>query len=334
MPYKSTPSSPHGFFVVDLSNRVDELLTAGSFISGQQIAKDFGVSRTAVFKRIQQLRKLGYCIEGVQKKGYRLVPRFDGLLPLEIKTRLKTKIFGKEIITLDSVDSTQAYLNKLAEKGSPEGTLVLALEQTHGRGRMSRSWSSPRGGLWFSLLLRPSMPPKELHKLTLLFGVAIVASLKPFGIDAALKWPNDVLVGRRKLCGILLEASTEADRVGHVIAGIGINANNSFADLPSEIRNSAVSIRDLLGTKIDRAELLCGILKNSEDLYLEASYSGFSKILSLWRMSSCTLGQKVEVSSPDGILSGLAVDIDEDGYLLVRCHDGLKKIYSGDVTLL
>ncbi|MCX8182458.1 MAG: biotin--[acetyl-CoA-carboxylase] ligase [Candidatus Methanomethyliaceae archaeon] len=320
--------------MVGLSSKIDDLLIKGSFVSGQGAASAFGVSRTAVFKRIQQLRKLGYDIEAVRKKGYRLVPRFDGLLPLEIKSRLKTRIFGKEIITLDSVDSTQTYMGKLAEKGAPEGTVVLALEQTRGKGRMNRVWSSPRGGLWFSLLLRPSIPPKELHKLTLLFGVAIVTALQPLGINASLKWPNDVLIDRRKVCGILLEASTEIDRVDYVIAGIGINVNTSLTDLPSEICDSAVSLCDIIGTKIDRAELLCGILKNSEDLYLEASENGFSRVISLWRSNSCTIGQRVEVRMPDGALRGLAVDIDEDGSLLVKYDNGFKKIYSGDIILL
>ncbi|MEM3366130.1 MAG: biotin--[acetyl-CoA-carboxylase] ligase, partial [Candidatus Methanomethyliaceae archaeon] len=211
-----------------MSKRIDDLLITGFFVSGQRIANELGVSRTAVFKRIQQLRKLGYNIEAIRRKGYRLVPRFDGLLPLEIKVRLKTRLFGKEIITLDSIESTQIYMGKLAEKGAPEGTVVIALEQTRGKGRMNRVWSSPRGGLWFSLLLRPSMPPKELHKLTLLFGVAIVTALKTFGIKASLKWPNDVLIDQRKVCGILLEASTETDRVDYIIAGIGINVNTSL----------------------------------------------------------------------------------------------------------
>lgn len=332
MPYKSTPNFP--IFVVLLSKRIDDLLITGFFVSGQRIANELGVSRTAVFKRIQQLRKLGYNIEAIRRKGYRLVPRFDGLLPLEIKVRLKTRLFGKEIITLDSIESTQIYMGKLAEKGAPEGTVVIALEQTRGKGRMNRVWSSPRGGLWFSLLLRPSMPPKELHKLTLLFGVAIVTALKTFGIKASLKWPNDVLIDQRKVCGILLEASTETDRVDYIIAGIGINVNTSLTDLPSEIRNSAISLRDVLGTKVDRAELLSVILKNSEDLYLEVLERGFSRVLSLWRSNSCTIGRMVEVCMPDGILRGLAVDIDEDGSLLVNCKGIIKKVYSGDVTLL
>lgn len=317
-----------------MSERIDDLLITGSFVSGQWAASKFGISRTAVFKRIQQLRKLGYNIEATRKKGYRLVPRFDGLLPLEIKARLNTKIFGREIITLDSVDSTQAYMEELAEKGAPEGTVVLALEQTSGKGRMNRPWSSPRGGLWFSLLLRPSMPPKELNKLTLLFGVAIVTALKLFGIVSSLKWPNDVLIGRKKLCGILLEATTDTDRVEYVIAGIGLNANTSLIDFPREIRESVVSLRDVLGTKIDRAELLCQILKNSEELYIEASEKGFSRILSLWRLHSCTLGRNVEIRLLDTRLTGLALDIDADGSLILKCDDGLKRIYSGEVILL
>lgn len=317
-----------------MSGRIDELLAKGSFISGQRAAEILGVSRTAVFKRVQQLKKLGYQIESVRGRGYRLVPKFDGLLPLEIKTKLNTRIFGKEIITLESIDSTQSYMRKLAGEGAPEGTVVIALEQKLGRGRMNRTWFSPKGGLWFSLLLRPSIPPKDLHKLTLLLGVAVATTLVSFGVKASLKWPNDVLIDHKKVCGILLEASTDTDRVEYVIAGVGMNANNSLAEFPEEIRNSAISLKEVMGTKIDRAELLSRILKNTEDLYLEASERGFSRVISIWRSLSCTLGQMVEVHLLTGTLTGLALDIDEDGSLILKCEDGVRKVYSGDVVFL
>ncbi len=320
--------------MVTLSQKIDELLITGSFVSGQKVAKDAGITRASVFKRVRQLKKLGYNIEAVRGKGYRLIPRFDGLLPLEVKTRLKTRIFGRAPITLDRVDSTQAFMRKLAEKGAPEGTVVVALEQSSGKGRMNRSWFSPKGGLWFSILLRPSIPPKDLHRLTLLIGVAVVLAMKSYGIRPSLKWPNDILIDHKKVCGILLESSTDTDRVEYVIAGIGLNANIPLMEFPEEIRNSATSLSDVLGKKIDRAELLCNILKNSEDLYLSASEEGFSRIISLWRSLSCTLGQRVEARLHTGRFTGLARDIDEDGSLILECEGGLRKIYSGDVIFL
>ncbi|MGQ9759995.1 MAG: biotin--[acetyl-CoA-carboxylase] ligase [Candidatus Methanomethylicaceae archaeon] len=317
-----------------MSQSIDELLITSSFISGQKFAKSAGITRTAIFKRIQQLKRQGYNIESVRGKGYRLIPRFDGLLPLEVKAKLKTRVFGRTLITLDSVDSTQVFMRRLAEKGAPEGTVVVALEQRSGRGRMNRAWSSPKGGLWFSLLLRPSIPPIDLHKLTLLIGVAVAKSLEQYGIKASLKWPNDVLIDQRKVCGILLESSTETDRVEYVIAGIGLNANITLRDLPDAIRCSAISLYDILGTKVDRAELLSKILKNSEDLYISASEKGFSEIISLWRSLSSTIGRKVQVDLLDKTLTGYAVDIDEGGSLILETSDGLRKIYSGDVIFL
>lgn len=321
--------------MVTLSKSIDEALITGTYISGQKFAIGAGISRTAVFKRIQQLKAQGYNIEAVRGRGYRLIPRFDGLLPLEVKAKLNTRLFGRELVTLDSVDSTQAYMRKLAEKGAPEGTVVIALEQSSGRGRMNRPWFSPKGGLWFSLLLRPSIPPKDLHKLTLLLGVAVAKSLELYSIKASLKWPNDVLIDQRKVCGILLESSTETDQVKYVIAGVGVNANISLQDLPEGIKSSAISICDVLGKKIDRAELLSRILKNCEDLYISASEDGFSTIISLWRSLSSTIGHKVQVHLLDQTLIGRAMNIDEDGSLLLEMDGGgLRKIYSGDVTIL
>jgi BirA family biotin operon repressor/biotin-[acetyl-CoA-carboxylase] ligase len=225
-------------------------------------------------------------------------------------------------------------MRKLAGEGAPEGTVVIALEQRLGRGRMNRTWFSPKGGLWFSLLLRPSIPPKDLHKLTLLLGVAVATTLVSFGVKASLKWPNDILIDHKKVCGILLEASTDTDRVEYVIAGVGMNVNNSLADFSEEIRNLAISLKEVMGTKIDRAELFSRLLKNIEDLYLEASERGFSSVISIWRSLSCTLGQMVEVHLLTGTLTGLALDIDEDGSLILKCEDGVRKVYSGDVVFL
>ncbi|MCC6013210.1 MAG: biotin--[acetyl-CoA-carboxylase] ligase [Candidatus Verstraetearchaeota archaeon] len=311
-----------------------DFLLSSDFISGEEIAKRLNISRVAVHKKIQNLRKQGYIIEGIRGKGYRVIPRFDGLLPLELKLRLKTKIFGKEIITLESIDSTQRLIKELAEKGFPEGTLVIALEQTNGKGRMNRKWYSPRGGLWFSLLLRPLISPKDIYKLSLLFGVAITTSLEYYGIKASLKWPNDIIINNRKLCGILLEGDIELDKVNFVTVGIGINANFPSSILPDDLKISAISLYDILGKNIDRAELLCKILENSENLYIQAINNGFSNIISLWRSKSSIFGKSIEVKLLDRSIKGIAIDIDDDGSLILNQNGKIVKIYSGDVILL
>jgi BirA family biotin operon repressor/biotin-[acetyl-CoA-carboxylase] ligase len=318
--------------VIALSSKgIDDLLIRGTFVSGEDVARKLGVSRTAIFKRIRVLRSAGYSIKSVQGKGYRLLPRFDGLLPLEIRTKSRSTIFGREITTLESVDSTQNYARKMADAGAPEGTVVVALEQKAGKGRMSRAWSSPKGGLWFTLLLRPLIPMRELYKLTLLFGVSVARALESYDLKPSLKWPNDVLVNGKKICGILMETSGEPDRVEYVLVGIGLNVNFSSCDLPNAIRSSSISMHDLLNRRMDRADLLSLILENSESLYLSAAKEGFQKIINAWRSMSCTTGRTVAVQSFGGSISGRAVDIDDDGSLIVETKEGRKKVYSGDV---
>ncbi len=291
-----------------------------------------GISRTAVFKHIQRLRGDGYCIEA-GPSGYRLVPRFDGLLPLEIRSKLQTERFGRDVFTLEQTDSTQNYARAIAEGGAAEGTIVVALEQGVGKGRMGRAWASPKGGLWFSVLLRPSIAVAELHKLSLLFGVAVAEGLGAMGLDARLKWPNDVLIGGKKVCGILLETSAESDRVSHVIAGIGINANFSSRTLSAFFSSRSATILDLLGRRIDRAGLLADVLLSAERLYYGASNDGFSRVLDQWRSLSCTIGNQVAVSLFGRSVTGLAVGVSDDGSLMVQTEGGIEKIYAGDVTL-
>lgn len=311
---------------------LDRLLAEGKFFSGSEAASQMGVSRAAVSKQIARLRDKGYLIESVRGKGYMLVPRFDGLLPLEILARLRTRVLGRNPVLLDTVDSTQNFLRGLAEQGAAEGTLVVSLEQRSGKGRASRTWSSPPGGLWFSLLLRPSLPIHQVSILTLMFGVAVARTLMVEGIPASLKWPNDVLVRGRKICGILLEVSSDPENVEYVIAGIGLNVNFSTADLPEGVRERAVSTLDILGRRLDRAELLSTILMHAEAMY-EGLPSSISGILEDWRLFSCTLGVPVSISSYGRIIEGKALDIAQDGALLVETDGGIERVYSGDVTV-
>ena len=312
---------------------IEEMLVKGDYFSGEAVAKELGISRTAVFKQILSLRKSGYNIEAATGKGYRLVPRFDGILPLEIRLRNRARFFGKEIFVFESADSTQARLRELADKGAGEGTVAIALQQSSGKGRMGHSWSSPKGGLWFSLLLRPSFRVSEIYKLTLLFGVAVARALEGYGIKPRLKWPNDILVGGKKICGILIETSAEPDRIEYVAVGIGLNVNFPASDLPSEFNARSASLCAILGRRLDRADLLTRILFESEGLYLGALREGFQSTIEGWRVISCTIGREVSVYSYDRTVSGVAVDIDQDGSLIIKTKEGKKeKVYSGDVV--
>jgi len=313
------------------SKTIGDMLAKGAF-SGQHAANTLGISRTAVFKHIQRLRAEGYNIEA-GPRGYRLIPRFDGLLPLEIKSRLKTERFGREVLTIELTSSTQNAVRALAESGADEGAVVVALEQGVGKGRMGRAWESPKGGLWFSILLRPTIAVAELHKLSLLFGVAVAESLGSMGLEARLKWPNDVLIGGKKVCGILLESSAESDRVSHVIAGIGINANFPSGALSEPFASRSTTLLSLLGRRVDRAGLLADVLLSSERLYYGASRDGFGKVMDLWRSMSCTIGSEVTVSSFGRSISGLAIGLSEDGSLLVQTSGGVERVFAGDVAI-
>jgi BirA family biotin operon repressor/biotin-[acetyl-CoA-carboxylase] ligase len=313
---------------------IEERLTSGRFISGSSLAREASVSRTAIFKQIESLRRLGYSIESSRSKGYRLVPRFDGLLPLEVTTKLDSKVFGSNVFTLEKADSTQNSLRSIAEGGGREGVIVIAMEQTHGKGRLGREWLSPKGGLWFSLLLRPKLQPTELHKLTLLFGLAVARCLDRLGLDPRLRWPNDVLIGGRKVCGILMEVSAETERINYVLVGIGVNANFSVHLLGGDLPARSTTLMDALERKVDRALLLANILGESERLYGKAISGGFGEIIRAWKEKSCTIGSRVTVTSSGMPIRGVAEGLDQNGFLAVRLTDGrLLTVSSGDVHL-
>jgi BirA family biotin operon repressor/biotin-[acetyl-CoA-carboxylase] ligase len=313
---------------------IEERLSSGSAVSGGLLSRELGVSRTAVFKHIERLRSQGYSIVSTHGQGYRLQPRFDGLLPLEVQGKLTTKTLGRTLETHKSLESTQSLLRTRAEEGAPEGHMVVALEQNAGKGRAGRPWHSPLGGLWFSLLLRPKIPMRELYLLTLLFGVAVTRSLRGYGLEPLLKWPNDVLLNGRKICGILLETSGEPDRADFVIVGIGINANFAVASLPEEMRSMSTSLLDVLGKRVDRAALVSSILRESEPLYGNASSVGFSGVIEEWKANSFTIGSEVEISSSGRLIRGVAIDMNPDGSLLVRTREGSENVYSGDLSYL
>jgi BirA family biotin operon repressor/biotin-[acetyl-CoA-carboxylase] ligase len=235
---------------------------------------------------------------------------------------------------VDVLESTNTTLRELAQAGEPEGTVVVAEEQRAGRGRLGRGWSSPRGGLWFSVLLRPPVPPAEAPKLPLLAGIAVVEALeRHLGIRARLKWPNDVLVQGRKLCGILSESRSDG-RLEYVILGTGINANFLVSALPEELRRTAITVREVLRAPVDRMALLRALLNE-----LDAGYSDFragrsADIAARWKGLSDTLGRTVRVETATGVLEGVAVDVDGRGALVVRTPDGTATVSSGDCVHL
>jgi len=307
----------------------------GSYISGEEVSRHLAVSRTAVWKHIQVLKQDGYDIEAHSRLGYRLCGAPDLLLPEEIGSRLTTKIFGQRIHYLPSVSSTNTDAKRLATDGCPEGLIVVAEEQIGGRGRLSRGWFSPFGkGIWLSLVLRPPFSPQEAPKCTMLAAVAVNKAIRRVtGVACGIKWPNDILCDDKKLVGILTEMTAEMDAINYVVIGMGINVNVAAADFPPDLQASATSLAIAAGHPWSRLELLTAILEEIEKIYQLTIERGFAPVLDEWRAESVTLGRMVDVFGVGRKFSGVAIDIADDGALLVETESGLERVVAGDVSI-
>lgn len=306
----------------------------GKYVSGEELSRRLGVSRTAVWKHISGLRDEGYEIESSPRHGYRLVSVPELLLPSEIRDGLETDILGQKIVHLHDTDSTNSIARELGSRGWPEGTVVVAERQRAGRGRLGRQWISPEGGIWLSLLLRPKLLPQQVQLLTLAAGVAAVRATRgAAGIEPGIKWPNDLLLGQRKLAGILSEISAEMDLVHYLVLGIGVNANIPEKAFPIELAATMTSLLAETGRPVYRAGWVRLFLKEMEFLYLQALSQNFSAILAGWRDYSVTLGREVTIRLPGRQVRGFAENIDDSGALLVRTSLGLETFPAGEVTL-
>jgi len=258
------------------------------------------------------------------------------LLPNRVKDRMQTEIIGRTIHYFRSLPSTNDIAKELAKRGAKEGTVIVADTQTRGRGRLRRRWISPRGGLWFSIILRPKVSPKDAPKLTLMTSVAVAKTInKLFDLKAEIKWPNDVLVNDKKICGILTETSTKRDTLDFAVVGVGVNANFSRHDFPASLRGSSTTFKEELKREIELGALLRSLLEATERYYHMFIQGEFKTIRDEWKSLSKFLGSYVEVISFDEKIEGWATDIDENGALVIRLRDQIiRKILSGDVTIL
>ena len=294
-----------------------------------------GISRSAVWKQVSRLRREGYRIRSSPKKGYLLSGTPELLLPAEIQEGIGTKIFGrKEIAYFAEIDSTNKKAREIAGGGAPEGTLVIAEEQSRGRGRIGRSWYSPaRAGIYLSLILRPKVPPNEAPKMTLVAGVSVAeALLRATPLKPRIKWPNDILIKGRKICGILTETSAEMDALHFVVVGVGINVNNR--DFPEELKKIATSVYLETGKNFDRVRLLQEFLFQFERFYSTFLSSGFESIGKRWGQLSMLMNKDVAVHMIDRTCKGRVMELDEDGALVIKNEHGEReKIYSGDIEL-
>ena len=304
------------------------------FISGQDLSKRLSLSQTTVIRHIHKLRNEGYDIQAQPHWGYKLVALPDKLLAQEISWRLNTKIVGQKILSYDTVDSTNTVAFSLAEKGASEGTTVFAEAQRKGKGRLGRNWVSPKsGGIYLSAVLRPQIHPDEASLITLLAAVSCAKAIrKTCGLQALIKWPNDILVNNKKVCGILTVMQAQDNKVKFVILGIGINVNTPITKLPpgaSSLRKEAEKGK----ARFSRLELARELLQQLDQEYLSFRHKGGTGIITQWKNFSALSGKRVKVIFQDKTIEGQAQDIDEQGALIVRLDSGFKQhLLTGDVV--
>jgi BirA family biotin operon repressor/biotin-[acetyl-CoA-carboxylase] ligase len=306
-------------------------------VSGAQLAEELAISRAAVWSRIEELRAAGYDIEAGPHFGYRLVSSPDALHADDLLARLGgAKIIGRDIQVFEETTSTNDVVEKLARDGVREGVVVFAESQTKGRGRLGRVWMSPtHKGLWFSILLRPELRPQAATQLTIASATALRRAIKSVtGLLPDIKWPNDLLIGGKKVAGILTEMSAEPDRVRHVILGIGVDVNLEAGEFPAELKKIATSLRIEAGEKISRAELATAILQELEKDYARVIGGKFASLADEWEAGCATIGKQVSVQTGAQLVRGRAEALDDDGALLVRTEHGhLERVIGGDVTV-
>ncbi|MEW6183182.1 MAG: biotin--[acetyl-CoA-carboxylase] ligase [Bacillota bacterium] len=308
------------------------LMTAKGYVSGAEVSQDLGISREAVWKHIRALRREGFVISASPRKGYLLLNVPDVLHPWAV-VPLFTGGFGRPYHYHGVLSSTNDRAKELAHAGASEGTVVVTEEQTGGRGRRGRLWHSPRGGLWFSLILRPGVSPAGIHSLSLLVSLAVVQGVNDFlRICSELKWPNDIFLGGRKAGGVLIEIGAEAEQVHYAVAGVGLNVN--ITSFPAELDAAATSLRIHTGKETCRARLLGAILKTLEDGYSRWCREGFGPFREEYKKRLCCLGKEVTVSDAGRLTGGVILDVEVDGRLVLGLPDGgTLRLSGGEVTV-
>ncbi len=306
------------------------------YISGEQLSQSLQCSRTAVWKHIQELRKLGYRFESSPRKGYKLIQKPEVLRAVELIPACNSSSLGHHIHLYDQLESTQTEAHRLVSTGAGHGTLVVAEQQTSGRGRMGRSWHSPAGlGIWMSLIVTPQITLTFAPQITLLTAVALCRTIrKVVQVDVGIKWPNDLLIGNKKISGILVESSGEDERIRYMVIGVGISCNLRTEDYPLELRDKATSLYIESGKVVDRTKLIAAFLHQFEELYDLYLEQGFAPIRTLWESLTVSLHKPITLTNSQGRIEGKMLGIDDMGALIVQQLDGSEvHIYSGETNI-
>lgn len=286
-------------------------------VTGSALAESYGVSRNAVWKHVEELRGAGFSVESTPE-GYRVteVPEYGGYA---IQYHLPSDCFVDQVEYREKVASTNTEAEELARDGAMEGVVVAAERQTEGRGRRERRWASPEGGVWMSVVLRPEVSTRDASLITLAASVAVAGALEGLGLEPRIKWPNDITLDEQKVCGILVEMQADAESIDYAVVGVGLNAN-----VVPDVDVDATSVMEVLGRRVDRAELAAGVLENFESAYTD------DDVLELWRQRSSTLGREVRVETPNETIEGTAVGVDSGGALRVDTPAGERVVSVGD----
>ncbi|MCX8022297.1 MAG: biotin--[acetyl-CoA-carboxylase] ligase [Syntrophorhabdaceae bacterium] len=315
---------------------IEFLKNKDGYVSGELISSSLGISRTAVWKYVKHLDRLGYKIESSKGQGYRLIDSPDKLYPWEIKRYLTTSFIGKDIYFLETVDSTNTYAFKKAMDGASEGTCIVAESQSTGRGRLNRTWFSPAGkNLYLSVVLRPHSHPSMVYPITFISSLAVYDTVKEFtGIVPQLKWPNDVLIKGKKVSGTLLELSTEPDMVNFVVVGIGLNINTRQGEFDKEIRDKATSLYMETSRVFERCKVCASLLNHIERYYGIFREKGGEEVCAIWEERSGIKGKYVEINQMGEVYSGLVEGVDRSGAIILKGEDGKSiRVIAGDVSI-
>lgn len=304
-------------------------------VSGETISHELKITRSAVWKHINELRAMGYDITSSQKEGYRLTKTSGKLLPYEIQKKLKTRLIGRKMRYLENTPST-IWVGKqlLTEEDSERvnGLVIIAEEQTGGIGRLGRAWVSPTGGIWITVVLKPKIPIDHVFMVTMAGSVAVARAIrKEYDIGALIKWPNDIYIGDKKVAGLHLEISAEADTIHNCLLSIGIDVNVSVTKFAPDLRKTITSICTEVGHEVDRSSLLARVLKEFENRYLLIESGEYETVLREWKSLSCTLDRRVHITTMKNSFDGEAIDIDEFGALIIRKDNGrIERVIAGD----
>lgn len=311
-----------------------ELKYAKDYVSGEHLSSILNVSRTSIWKHMKSLKAKGYVIDGISNKGYKLISCPDSLTAIEISPLIKTVKIGKNIIHYDNIDSTNIKAKELAKNGADDGTIVISEEQSLSSGRLNRIWKSPKGGIWFTIILKPNIPPLEASKITQIAAAAVYKTLNDFDISTNIKWPNDILLNNKKICGILTEMKCDMDRIHYLVVGIGMNINIDSTSFDENLRLIATSLKIEYKKHFDRKEILSTFLTHFEKLYDDFINSfDLSETINICRENSNLFGKQAKLITYNNEEIVTCISLSDSGNLIVKDSSGNEKIVvTGEIS--